>query len=266
MKYFIDFEATQFSGEVISIGCVDENGREFYTLVKPAKIRNLTDFILELTHISADEIAAAPTADEAFTAFLEWLDPSRTADFYCYGDSDALFLLRTRRHLKTFRAQLGLSMIRGGLYDFSADMKKHFSLKTSIALKKVVAYYRGGEVEQTHNSLADAQFLKEVYEKTRNDTVKDCPFPEYQRGSNLPKIKKLIRAVKGNVRLEFTSYGRAADWVMSEQLSIRDTVNGKTKSKVCSRIITAAEKERPYCGFDWSVENPPEGETMFDFL
>ena len=29
MDYFIDFEATQFSGEIISIGCVDENGKEF---------------------------------------------------------------------------------------------------------------------------------------------------------------------------------------------------------------------------------------------
>ena len=51
MKYFIDFEATQFSGEIISIGCVDENGRQFYTLVKPAKMSEMTDFIEELTGI-----------------------------------------------------------------------------------------------------------------------------------------------------------------------------------------------------------------------
>ena len=258
MKYFIDFEATQFSGEIISIGCVDETGREFYTLLKPVKMRHITDFILDLTHISREEIAAAPDADTAFTAFLDWLRQDETADFYCYGDSDAVFLSRTRRHLKTFRAQLGLSMILGGLNDFSVDVKKHFGLKTSIALKKVVAYYRGGDVEQTHNSLADALFLKEVYEKSRNEEVAGTPFPEYRSGANLPKIKKLIKAVKGNVRMEFTSYGKAADWVMSEQLSVRDTVNGKTKSKVCSRIVNAAEKERPYCGFEWSIEKPQD--------
>ena len=258
MKYFIDFEATQFSGEIISIGCVDETGREFYTLLKPVKMRHITDFILDLTHISREEIAAAPDADTAFTAFLDWLRQDEIADFYCYGDSDAVFLSRTRRHLKTFRAQLGLSMILGGLNDFSVDVKKHFGLKTSIALKKVVAYYRGGDVEQTHNSLADALFLKEVYEKSRNEEVVGTPFPEYRSGANLPKIKKLIKAVKGNVRMEFTSYGKAADWVMSEQLSVRDTVNGKTKSKVCSRIVNAAEKERPYCGFEWSIEKPQD--------
>lgn len=254
MKYFIDFEATQFSGEIISIGCVDETGREFYTLLQPAKMRHITDFILELTHISREEIAAAPDADAAFSAFLDWLRQDETAEFYCYGDSDAVFLARTRRHLKTFRAQLGLSMILGGLNDFSVDVKKHFGLKTSIALKKVVAYYRGREVEQTHNSLSDALFLKEVYEKSRGEEVVGTPFPEYRTGADLPKIKRLIKAVKGNVRVEFSSFGKAADWVMSEQLSVGDTVNDKTKSKVCSRIVNAAEKEKPYCGFAWSVE------------
>lgn len=27
MKYFIDFEAMQFSNEIISVGCVSENGK-----------------------------------------------------------------------------------------------------------------------------------------------------------------------------------------------------------------------------------------------
>ena len=44
MKYFIDFEATQFSNEIISVGCVREDGKEFYSLVRPEK-RKLTKFI-----------------------------------------------------------------------------------------------------------------------------------------------------------------------------------------------------------------------------
>lgn len=35
MKYFIDFEATQFSREIISIGCIREDGQTFYALVAP---------------------------------------------------------------------------------------------------------------------------------------------------------------------------------------------------------------------------------------
>ena len=37
MKYFIDFEATQFSNDIISIGCIDENGEEFYSLINPGE-------------------------------------------------------------------------------------------------------------------------------------------------------------------------------------------------------------------------------------
>lgn len=29
MKYFIDFEATQFSQEIISVGCIREDGQTF---------------------------------------------------------------------------------------------------------------------------------------------------------------------------------------------------------------------------------------------
>ncbi len=255
MNYFIDFEATQFSGEIISLGCVDENGRQFYSLVRPNRMSEITDFIVSLTGITTEEIAAAPAADKVFNSFLDWLDHGSVARFYCYGDSDAYFLERTMCRLTSFRAQLGLSIIRASLCDYSKDIKQHFSLKHSIALKKVAGYYRGKDVVQTHNSLDDALLLKEVYEKSQSETVDKCPFPEYQKGVELPKVQKRIKAVKGNVKLEFSSFGKAADWVMSENLGMQDTVTEKTKSKVCSRIVTAAEREKPYCGFMWSVFN-----------
>lgn len=255
MNYFIDFEATQFSGEIISVGCVDENGRQFYSLVKPEKTEAVTEFIEKLTGIGREELRSAPSANEVFVRFLDWVSHEETARFYCYGDSDAYFLDSTLGHLTDFRAQLGLSLIRSSLCDYAAEIKRHFALKHSIALKKVVAHYRGQAVEQTHQSLSDALLLKEVYENSVHETVTECPFPEYQKGVELPKIRKRIIAVKGGVRLVFASFGKAADWVMSEQLSFGDTVNDKTKSKICSRIVNAAEKEYPYCGFQWSIEN-----------
>ncbi len=255
MNYYIDFEATQFSGEIISVGCVDENGRQFYSLVQPASADTVTEFIEKLTGIRREELDAAPTANEAFACFLQWVDHGEIARFYCYGDSDAYFLDKTLAHLTDFTAQLGLCLIRSSLTDYATEIKKHFALKHSIALKKVAAHYRGQAVEQTHNSLEDALLLKEVYEKSVGETVTECPFPEYQKGVELPKVRKRIVAVKGNVRMEFSAFGKAADWVMAEQLSFGDTVNDKTKSKICSRIVNAAEKEHPYCGYDWSVEN-----------
>ena len=45
MKFFIDFEATQYSEYIISIGCVSEAGKEFSTLVKPPVKKKLTSFV-----------------------------------------------------------------------------------------------------------------------------------------------------------------------------------------------------------------------------
>ena len=51
MRFFVDFEATQFSNRIISIGCVAANGNTFSTLVKPGK-KKITKFITDLTGIT----------------------------------------------------------------------------------------------------------------------------------------------------------------------------------------------------------------------
>ena len=61
MNHFIDFEATQFTGEIISIGCVDENDRQFYTLVKPEKAEDIKD---EAEDIAEEVSEAAEDAAE----------------------------------------------------------------------------------------------------------------------------------------------------------------------------------------------------------
>ena len=256
MKYFIDFEAMQFSGEIISVGCVDENGGQFYSLVKPEKTDSITEFITKLTGITFEELEIAPCADTVFSNFYQWIDKSAKLEFFCYGDCDDNFIKATLKHnITDFYGQCALSLIKSNLTDYSAVIREHFGINRSIALKKVVEYYRGENIEQRHNSLEDAIYLKEVYDNSVNETVKECPFPEYRTGSQKSGIKKLIKAVKGNVKMEFVSYGKAADWVMAEQLSIGDMINDKTRCKICSRIKTAAEKDRFYCGYRWFIEN-----------
>ena len=56
MKYFIDFEASQFAEEIISVGCVDELGRSFYSLVRPRRPQKVTGFITNLTGITRDDV------------------------------------------------------------------------------------------------------------------------------------------------------------------------------------------------------------------
>ena len=81
MKYFIDFEATQFSQEIISVGCYREDGEMFYSLVAPHSQKKVTNFITELTGITKEMLANAPTSDEVFCKFSDWvLENDGTAD------------------------------------------------------------------------------------------------------------------------------------------------------------------------------------------
>jgi DNA polymerase III epsilon subunit-like protein len=64
MKYFIDFEATQYNHEIISVGCIREDGKTFYSLVKPKKLNSLTKFITELTGITKEMLQEEEQSDE----------------------------------------------------------------------------------------------------------------------------------------------------------------------------------------------------------
>ena len=140
MHYFIDFEATQYSMEIISVGCVDENGRSFSSLIRPHTINKMSDFITELTGITKEQLEEAPTADEVFAEFMDWLDDSECAKFYCYGDCDRLFVYRTLRYVESFRAQCALGLILSKLTDVSLLAKRYFRIDNTLSLKQAVAY------------------------------------------------------------------------------------------------------------------------------
>ncbi len=71
MKYFIDFEATQFTQEIISIGCIREDGEKFYSLIKPKNLKTITKFITELTGISKKDLVNEKNSDEVFENFFD---------------------------------------------------------------------------------------------------------------------------------------------------------------------------------------------------
>ena len=71
MKYFIDFEAQQYTNEIIEIGCVREDGCQFHSLVHPGeKHKKLSGFVKKLTGITQEELNNAPSVDEVFTRFF----------------------------------------------------------------------------------------------------------------------------------------------------------------------------------------------------
>lgn len=183
MKYYIDFEATQYSNEIISIGCIDETGREFYSLVS-ANYKKVTGFITRLTGITKQDIKSAPSSNEVFTNFYHWVMAGGGSNniFYCYGDGDIEFINSTLKRTTAITAIACLNLLAKNLYDYSKEVKEHYKLVKNIKIVKLIQHYRGGEeIIQNHNSLEDAMFLKEVYDNIQNEDPNiDCPFPTYQ--------------------------------------------------------------------------------------
>lgn len=167
MNFYLDFEATQFSERIISIGCIADNGASFKTLVKPVKNEKVNAFITQLTGITNEMLENAPTADEAFNAFCDFVktnNESGVPAYYCYGSSDKNFIQHTVSGMSDFHAIMFASSIQALMVDYSAVVKKYLSTR-GLSLKKLVALIRHvDEVEQNHDALDDAIMLKECYE------------------------------------------------------------------------------------------------------
>lgn len=176
MKYFLDFEATQFSERIISIGCVNEKGDSFYTLVKPAKKKDkVNKFITRLTGITNEMLADAPSADAAFNALFDFVlstNDEKPLEYFCYGNSDKQFIRRTITYMTDTRAITFAASIATLLQDYAECVKKYFNLVDDVSLKKAYILIQQENIEQTHNALDDAKMLLAV---AQNMMIKCCP-------------------------------------------------------------------------------------------
>jgi DNA polymerase III epsilon subunit-like protein len=193
MKFYLDFEATRFSNRIISIGCAAENGNTFYTLVKPVNKAKVDRFITELTGITNDMLAAAPTADEAFNQLFDFIELNSCGiapEFYCYGDSDVVFIQHTVKYMEDTRACMCALAIGGNFIDYANIVKKFFVVKSDMALRKVYMLIKAKEeLVQEHNALEDALMLQCVVENLESkcrpedkDTILAMP------SQNKPKV------------------------------------------------------------------------------
>ena len=192
MRFFIDFEATQFSERIINIGCIADNGATFSTLVKPThKKDKVTKFITELTGITNEMLAAAPSADEAFNAFFDFVleqSPMGMNQYYCYGDSDTGFIGRTIGDMRNTRAIAFAKMLQHSLIDYSGEVKSYFQVCNNIALRKVYALIQAEDVVQHHDALEDAQMLFAVVNNLKNKCVPE----DKGKFATMPKTEKPV--------------------------------------------------------------------------
>ncbi len=261
MKYYMDFEATQFEQEIISVGCVDECGREFYSLVKPHSLRKMTGFITELTGITTAQLIRAPGADEVFSQLYDYIDKTGRSDFFCYGNCDGRFIRMTLKYVKTFKAQCMLGIILSSLTDVSPEISRIFKTNQTVSLYKLSDYY-GAPGERNHNALSDAKLLKHVCEHCKDEELAECPFPEYVQVGRAVVSKAAapqeqvknphVTASMGDSMISFSSYGKAADWVITELLPKNTVITLGTKSNISNRIVQAVANGSTYHGYTWS--------------
>ena len=271
MKYFIDFEATQFSNEIISVGCVREDGKEFYSLVKPEK-RKLTKFITNLTGITQEMVDVAPSADEVFGQFFDYLEDDNNLHFYCYGNTDIDFVKKTLENITNFKAAAALSIIGMNLKDYANSVKLHFGLHRNIALIKVLAYYRGvDEIHQNHDALEDARYLREVFLNIEDeDSVEGDPFPEYKapQVQNPPKKKgkagndysvcmvdvlRIERKKAGIVVESYENVEQAIDWCLKQMPEQSRIEAAQYRNRISNKIKKAFKKKDTYMSYRWNI-------------
>lgn len=282
MNFYLDFEATRFSNRIISIGCTNEKGAKFETLVKPERGK-VDKFITELTGITPEMVEDAPSADEAFNAFAEWAyinSENTPPKYFCYGNSDVDFIAATMRTMSDFKAISFAASIKALLVDYSSVVKEYLCT-SSIALKKVVALIEEtDEVEQRHDALEDAEMLRKVVENLQTKCT-PADAEKLKSMKSAPKVKpqtqkvpEIILSWHGCKKFEantfadatnysikcvsdvgikyFDSIDTATLWVIQYVAGGTSPKNPNNIKKVRNKIKSAIYNHREtYCGFKW---------------
>lgn len=178
MKYFIDFEFYNSPVfRISSIGCVDENGNEFYSLVQQSDNEINNDYCKNRI-IRRLDFLSAPNLNDAFIKLYHWINHNDNVEIYCYGEADYYYVDIALKEKLSFEANCMLSFLKQKMIDYSVNASQFFHSENKVALIKMVNYIRGCEVKQLHNALEDAKFLKEVFEYTQNNKLpEEKPFP-----------------------------------------------------------------------------------------
>ncbi len=247
MKYFIDFEASEARQMIISIGCVCEDGREFYSLVHTDD--PITERIEELTRISQQEIDEAPEQSEVFERFWDWCSMDEgLPEFICYGDGDFSFVDNALAEASTFREAAMLSYIYMNMFDCSKDIRDFFYVNKTISLEKLGKHFFKDMDDQNHNALDDAKLLRTVYGKMKSGSRDFSDFKEYVDPDRYPDMaRKVLRLNGDQVLQEFGNMTEAEAWVKSQ------SKDAKYVNNAAEKIKKAAREGSKYCGANWRI-------------
>lgn len=264
MKYFIDFEATQYTNEIIQVGCVREDGKVFQSLIRPRKLDKVTKWITQLTGITRSDLANASSSDDVFENFYAWLLSDRTpVKFFCYGGSDFEFVRNNiEKCTHSIRAQMALSMIFANMTDVTILVREHFNVSAAPALKKVMMYYFPNDNHECHDAESDADMLRLIYNAMQREGKLDGVPKVFEKYLTLPALftnssqlaqLRIVKSREGAIYEKYDSLDLAAQKTVDEIMTCH-SLNMPNEGKVKSRILAAINNKSQYCGYDWTVE------------
>lgn len=257
MKYFIDFEyyhAPVF--KISSVGCVDENGREFYSLVRQND-PEIDNEYCKSRMIRRIDFLMAPSLDEVFVKLFNWINHKESVEIYCYGSSDYVFVNSALKEKLTFEANCVLLFLKHNMIDYSAEVFDFFHTKINIGLIKIINYIRGYEVKQLHNALDDAKFLKEIYDYIQiTEPLKGCPFGKYEIFYSMDTDSRIpLVAIGGKKRYCFESYLNAAKHFTEFcKPSVSEERYCEIVESTIERIKKAISKKTRFMGMLWKID------------
>ena len=255
MKFYIDFEATQPANEIIAIGACAENGATFHTLVKP-QLSSISPYVSQLSHISPEDLATAPTINKALIDFDIWMTAQESNIMNCrfisYGDDDK-FIKHTLPAITNEHAFTVAAVLMAKIEDCSAETKRFFH--GTIKLVHAFNYVQSVETEQKHNPLEDAMMLQKVYEYTQTHE----PLPAHPLNKNFSEIVEYkspsgvfyCRGTGKNAKeRSFTSCEDAIDWLIKDVMRAKEpeTIH---RDRIMKNIMKAVRTKKAYCSLKW---------------
>ncbi len=189
MNIYVDFEANAVTQEIISIGAVSEDGREFYSLVRPHT--KLDHMIKELTGITQENADAAPSIEEVIADFSAWVNDEKP-NFVVFGNSDRDFINGSLAFVEDVNIRQYLNFMWNRIDNVAKRVAKKF-YRDTIGLRSAYLTMRLAFDEpatQDHNALNDAAMLKWVWENIENYILPEGVVPIKVKKPNMRYSKK----------------------------------------------------------------------------
>ena len=198
--------------EIIEIGAVrlhpvtrEEEGR-FETVVQPVRHTKLSPYCMELTGIQQEDVRDAPTFDEAWSRFRQWLDQAPACEMISWGPFD---IHQIERQIVELDQDVPDWRYTDGQAEYSRWCRARELHGRSRKLITVAHDLGLAAGETEHRALADAARLAQVIRRLRDPQERtepaDALFDLLKQRTNEPTHRGHARRELGMNKGVFTA-------------------------------------------------------------